>query len=53
MLERAHAEVADNVTDDAAMVERTGVEVRTFDGARSNIKVTTPEDLMVAGALVR
>ncbi len=53
VLERAHAEVADNVTDDAAMVERTGVEVRTFDGARSNIKVTTPEDLMVAGALVR
>lgn len=53
LLECAHAEVADDVTDDAAMVERTGVEVRTFEGARSNIKVTTPEDLMVAGALVR
>ena len=52
VLERAHAEVADDVTDDAAMVERTGVDVRTFDGARSNIKVTTPEDLVVAGALV-
>lgn len=52
-LERAHAEITDDVTDDAAMVERTGVEVRTFEGARSNIKVTTPEDLMVAGALVR
>ena len=53
LLERAHTEVADDVTDDAAMVERIGVEVRTFAGARSNIKVTTPEDLMVAGALVR
>ncbi len=53
VLERAHAEVAADVTDDAAMVERTGVEVRTFDGARSNIKVTTPEDLVIADALNR
>ncbi len=52
LLERAHAEVADDVTDDAAMVERIGVEVRTFDGARSNIKVTTPEDLVIASALL-
>ena len=50
VLERAHAEVMDDVTDDAAMVERIGVEVRTFDGARSNIKVTTPEDLVIACA---
>ena len=53
VLERAHAEVADDVTDDAAMVERIGVEVRTFEGARSNIKVTTPEDLVVAQAMHR
>ncbi len=52
VLERAHAEVADDVTDDAAMAERIGVEVRVFEGARSNIKVTTPEDLVVAGALL-
>ncbi len=52
VLERAHAEVPADVTDDAAMVERTGVEVRTFDGARSNIKVTTPEDLLIASALL-
>ena len=53
LLERAHAEVTDDVTDDAAMVERIGVEVRTFDGARSNIKVTTPEDLLIACAMLR
>ena len=52
VLERAHAGVADDVTDDAAMVERTGVEVRTFAGARSNIKVTTPEDLLIACAML-
>ena len=52
VLGRAHAEVTDDVTDDAAMVERTGVEVRTFDGARSNLKVTTPEDLLIASAML-
>lgn len=52
VLERAHAEVADDVTDDAAMVERIGVEVRTFEGARTNIKVTTPEDLVIACAML-
>ena len=48
ILELAHAEVAGDATDDAAMAERVGVEVRTFDGARGNIKVTTVEDLGVA-----
>lgn len=52
VLERAHAEVADDATDDAAMAERIGVEVRTFAGDRGNIKVTTTEDLGV-GTSVR
>ena len=47
VLERAHAEIADDATDDAAMAERIGVEVRTFDGARGNVKITTAEDLGV------
>ena len=51
VLERAHAEVTDDVTDDAAMVERIGVAVRTFEGSRSNIKITTPEDLTLAQAM--
>ena len=49
VLERAHAEVADDATDDAAMAERIGVEVRTFAGDRANIKITTAEDLGVGG----
>ena len=52
VLELAHADVTDDVTDDAAMAERIGVEVRVFEGARSNIKVTTLEDLVVARALL-
>ena len=49
VLERAHAEVTDDATDDAAMAERLGVEVRTFAGDRANIKITTAEDLGVGG----
>jgi len=35
-------------TDDSSLVERMGVEVRLIEGDHSNIKVTTPEDLMIA-----
>ena len=52
LLERAHREVADDVTDDAAMVERLGVEVRVFAGDPANVKVTTPSDLAVAEVLL-
>ncbi len=52
LLERAHREVADDVTDDAAMLERLGVEVRVFAGDPANVKVTTPSDLAVAEALL-
>lgn len=47
VLERTHAEITDDATDDAAMAERIGVEVRTFPGSRENIKITTAEDLGV------
>ena len=52
LLERAHREVMDDVTDDAAMVERLGAEVRIFAGDPANVKVTTPADLVVAEALL-
>lgn len=52
LLERAHAEIADDVTDDAAMVERLGMSVSVYEGDYANIKVTTPDDLAVAEALL-
>ena len=52
LLERAHDEILDDVTDDAAMMERLGISVRVFSGDYANIKVTTPEDLLVAEALL-
>ena len=39
-------------TDDASLVERLGVPVRVVKSDYRNIKVTTPEDLVIAEALM-
>ena len=52
LLQRAHREVHVDVTDDAAMVEALGHEVRLFPGSDENIKVTTPSDVAVAEVLL-
>lgn len=39
-------------TDDAALVERLGTEVAIVRGSYRNLKITTPEDLAVAEALL-
>ena len=39
-------------TDDAALVERLGVPVRLTEGDRRNLKLTTPEDIAMAEALL-
>jgi 2-C-methyl-D-erythritol 4-phosphate cytidylyltransferase len=55
VLERAYAAATPDdavVTDDAALVERTGVAVTVVDGAPEAFKVTTPLDLLLAEALV-
>ncbi len=38
-------------TDDASLVERLGLKVHILSGSYSNIKITTPEDLVLAGRL--
>jgi 2-C-methyl-D-erythritol 4-phosphate cytidylyltransferase len=50
LLLRAHQQVREDVTDDAAMVEAIGGRVKTFEGNPRNIKITTIEDLMLAEA---
>jgi 2-C-methyl-D-erythritol 4-phosphate cytidylyltransferase len=54
VLERAHAAAreAGSATDDASLVERTGVPVRLVPDSPRNMKVTTPEDLALAELLV-
>lgn len=39
-------------TDDATVVERLGVTLAYYEGERANIKITTPEDLVIAEALL-
>ncbi|MGI6092612.1 MAG: 2-C-methyl-D-erythritol 4-phosphate cytidylyltransferase [Veillonellaceae bacterium] len=40
-------------TDDASLVERLGVKVKIVQGSYNNIKITTPEDLIIAEALLK
>ena len=39
-------------TDEASVVEWTGTTVHLVEGSRSNIKITTPDDLVIAEALL-
>lgn len=52
VLEQAHAAVADDLTDDAGMVERLGVPVRIVPGHQDAFKITHPLDLLVAEVLL-
>lgn len=55
LLRRAFAKAGDDHfygTDDASLVERAGAKVRMIAGSYENIKITTPEDLIVAEALM-
>lgn len=49
----SHATAQEDATDDAALVERLGQRVAIFPGSYTNIKITTPEDVLIAEALLR
>ena len=53
ILHEAHKRVSDDVTDDASMIELMGGDVRIFTGSYENIKVTTPEDIQIAEAVLK
>jgi 2-C-methyl-D-erythritol 4-phosphate cytidylyltransferase len=44
---------SDAFTDEATVVEAAGGTVQLVEGERSNIKITTPEDMLIAEALLR
>ena len=50
---QAAAEAGAEVTDDCAAVERLGKEVYILDGSYENIKITTPEDIALAEAILQ
>jgi 2-C-methyl-D-erythritol 4-phosphate cytidylyltransferase/2-C-methyl-D-erythritol 2,4-cyclodiphosphate synthase len=45
--------MTDDATDEAVLAERAGHRVRIVDGEITNIKITTPEDLVTAEAILR
>jgi 2-C-methyl-D-erythritol 4-phosphate cytidylyltransferase len=52
LLLRAHAAYHEDVTDDAMLIEHLGLPVRIVAGSIRNLKVTTPDDLVLAEALL-
>jgi 2-C-methyl-D-erythritol 4-phosphate cytidylyltransferase len=50
---RAHAARSGAVTDDAMLVERSGVPVVVVAGSQYAVKITTPFDLRIAESLAR
>ena len=48
----ASASTLSNYTDDAALVEANGGTIHIIPGEKRNLKITTPEDLALANALL-
>ena len=42
---------AENFTDDAGVFEKDGNKIHLVEGEKSNIKITIPDDLLIASAL--
>ncbi len=40
-------------TDDASVLEKSGHKISLFEGSYKNIKITTPEDLIIAEAFLK
>ncbi len=51
-LRAAHAADPSDATDDAALIERAGGTVVVIPGEPTNLKITYPDDLLVAEALL-
>jgi 2-C-methyl-D-erythritol 4-phosphate cytidylyltransferase len=53
ILKDAYNSLVDEVTDDAAAVERIGLKVKLYPGDYENIKITTREDLALAEIIAK
>lgn len=47
-IEKAHNDATGNYTDDCSVMESVGKRIKIVDGSYENIKITTPEDLIIA-----
>jgi len=53
IIDEAHRKAQGDVTDDATLVEQLGYRVKVYPGSDTNIKVTSPEDLALAEAILK
>ncbi len=53
IIAEAYGRAKGEVTDDATLVERLGYKVKLYMGSYGNIKITTPDDLVLAEAFLR
>lgn len=53
VIRKAYASVVGNPTDDAEVVERSGVPVALVESPESNIKITTKDDLRLVESLLK
>ena len=53
IINEAYRKAELDVTDDATLVENLGYMVKVYPGSDTNIKVTTPEDLLLAEAFLK
>ena len=53
ILKAFEQEYSDTFTDEATVLEHMGLPVYLVDGSRRNVKITTPEDLIIAEALLQ
>ena len=54
LIKQAYSSLKDDndFTDDASVAEKNGMNISLFEGSYENIKITTPEDLLFAEALL-
>jgi len=54
VLEKAYElPFSENLTDDASLVEQSGIAIYLVDGNEENLKITTPSDLLLAELLLK
>ena len=53
LIAEAYRKAKEEVTDDASLVERLGYKVKLYMGAYDNIKITNPDDLLIAEAWLK
>jgi len=51
IITKAYQQMNENVTDSATLVERLGYKIKLYMGNYDNIKITTPDDLVIAELL--